>query len=79
MRTWIIYELQTDKEGNTALFPGIVKTTENEAVSEFLIKSGYAAISTAYIHTVYLVTNDGVLVDKKTFMHGEAEPIDELH
>lgn len=77
MRTWIIYELQTDKDGNTALFPGIVKTTENEAVSEFLIKSGYAAISTAYIHTVYLVTNDGVLVDKKTFMHGKEPEVEE--
>lgn len=71
MKAWIIYEIQTDRAGNVSLFPGIVKESELEGLSEFYIKCGYAALSSAYIHTVFLVTNDGRCVDKKTFMHGE--------
>ena len=71
MKGWIIYEVQTSKEGVISPLPGVVKTDENEALSEFYFKCGYAAISTAYITTVYLVTNDGRWVDKKSFMHGE--------
>lgn len=75
MKAWIIYEMQTDKDGNVGLLPGIVKKTELEAQSEFYLKCGYAAVSSVYLHTVFFVTNDGKLVDKKVFMHGkEPEP-----
>lgn len=72
MKGWIIYEVQTTLDGVVSALPGVVKTDENEALSEFYFKCGYAAISTAYIATVYLVTNDGQWVDKKSFMHGKS-------
>lgn len=77
MVPFIIFEVQTDSGGKTASLPPVVKTDENEALSEFYLKCGYAAISSTYLHTVFLLTADGRKIDSKSFMHGDTPEVAE--
>lgn len=68
---YIIFEIQSDGEGNVSTLPPVIKQTENEAWGEFYLKLAYAATSTVVIHTVMLASVDGRLIQSKTFLHME--------
>ena len=69
---FIVQEIQTDNEGNTALLPAEVRSTIEEASSLFYQKCGYAVISTVPIHTITTFTDEGFIVNDlhKCFKHG---------
>ena len=71
MNTWIIFEIQTDRDGKVAHLPPVNKADENEAWGAYYSKLASAAISSVYIHTVMLCTVDGKLIQSRSFMHGE--------
>lgn len=77
---YIILEQQTNN-GVTAIVPPDPATDNlNAALSSFLIKAGYAAISNVEVHTVSLITEDGRLVrPSECFRHPVAasEPEEE--
>lgn len=65
---YIIQEMQTTG-GQTALLPAITKADPLEAESEFLIKAGYAAVSSVEIHAVVMLDEHGNLIDRKFYEH----------
>ena len=71
MNTWIIFEIQTDRDGVVSHLPPVNKAEENEAWSAYYSKLSFAAVSSVYIHTVMLCTVDGKLIQSRSFMHGE--------
>lgn len=76
MIPYILFEMQTNREGVTAHLPPLNFTDENEAFSAYYLKVGSAYISQVYMHTVMLCTADGRCIDSKCIMHninGEGE------
>lgn len=69
MIPYVIFEMQTDREGNTAHLPPVDKTDENAAYAEYYLKLSYAYNSDVYMHTVMLCTADGRRIDGKCIMH----------
>lgn len=74
--SYVIYETQSDGNGNTTHLPPCDKINENEAWGEYYLRLAYAANSTVPVHTVMLATIDGRLIQKKSFFHTEV-PNDE--
>lgn len=70
MITFVIFEMQTDREGTTAHLPPINYTDEAEAWSAYYLKLSFAIKSEVYMHTVMLCTADGRMIDSKCYMHG---------
>lgn len=66
---YIIQELQVSNEGQAAFLPPVVKEDPYAAESEFYIKTGYAAISSIWRHTVVLYTDAGSLFKFKCYQH----------
>lgn len=66
---YIIYETQTDANGNVAHVPPVHKATQNEAESEYHIKLGYAAISNVTVHAVTLETEEGFQLMRGCYRH----------
>lgn len=56
---YIVQEIQTHKDGTTALGPAIRKENENEALSEVYRILQYAAISNVKVHTVVAYDEHG--------------------
>jgi len=69
MLGYVIYEMQTDAEGETAHLPPINETDENEALAVFCEKKAAAIRSSVYMHTVMLCTTDGRIKDSTCQMH----------
>ena len=72
MTKYIIFEMQTDKDGNVAFLPPVQKATENEAWSAFYLTIASAIMSNVFSHTVMLCTNDGQVLDTRNYVHGGA-------
>ena len=70
MTTYIIFEMQTDAEGNTIFVPPVTKDTEDDAWSAFYLTLSYAIKSPVFSHTVMLCTNDGRVLDTRNYVHG---------
>ena len=66
---YIIYEIQTDANGNVAHLTPVHKATKEEAESEFYIKLGYAAISNVAVHTVTLENEEGFQAKRGCYKH----------
>lgn len=56
---YIIQEIQTNKDGTTALCPAILKDSENEALSEVYNILKFASVSNVKIHTVVAYDEHG--------------------
>lgn len=69
MIKFIIFEMQTDKNGNVAFVPPVQKETEAEAWSAFYLTLSSAIVSTVFSHTVMLCTADGQVLDSKNYVH----------
>lgn len=74
MIPFIIYEAQTSDDYTVAFIPPVSTADENEAWSVYYSKLASAAISTVYLHTVFLCTADGRLIQSRSFMHGQVPP-----
>lgn len=72
MTTYIIFEMQTDAEGNTSFVPPAQFANEVDAWSTFYLTISYAIKSSVFSHTVMLCTNDGRVLDCKNYVHGGA-------
>ena len=59
---YIVIEQQTNNGVTTIVPPDPTTSDLNAALSNFLIKAGYAALSSVEVHTVSLLTEDGRLV-----------------
>lgn len=67
---YVIIELQTDANGNTATPPLVTKKDRNEALQTFLATASVAAVSNVPIHTVIVATETGELLRKpEVFIH----------
>lgn len=69
MTKYIIFEMQTDKNGNVAFTPTVQKETEAEAWSAFYQMLSYAILSNVFSHTIMLCTNDGQVLDTRNYVH----------
>lgn len=72
MTKYIIFEMQTDKNGNVAFVPPEQKESEPEAWSAFYLKLSSAILSSVFSHTIMLCTNDGQVLDTRNYVHGGA-------
>lgn len=70
---YIINEMQTNAEGQTAFVPPAQEDDRNQAESVYYTRLAAAAISSVPIHTVTLETNEGFQLDRKCYMHGGEE------
>lgn len=76
---YIVLEQQTNAGVTAIVTPDPATNDLNAALSSFLIKAGYAAISNIEIHTVSLMTEDGRLVrPSECFRHPVAAPEPEV-
>ncbi len=67
---YVIIELQTDANGNTATPPLVTKKDRNEALQAFLATASVAAVSNVPIHTVIVMTETGEkLRNPEVFIH----------
>lgn len=71
MGNFIVQELQTDANGNTALLPAEVRSTIEDASSLFYQKCGYAVVSSVPIHTIVTYNDEGFVIPelRKCFKH----------
>lgn len=65
---YIIIEMQTDNNGNTAVLQDI-KADENEADSVYHLKLSSAAVSNVPLHAVIMITNEGTYKQSKYYRH----------
>ena len=70
MINYVIFEMQTDADGNTAFVPPVLKPDEADAWSAYYLTLSDAVKSSVYCHTVMLCTTDGRTIDSKCYMHG---------
>lgn len=70
MTTYVIFEMQTDAEGNVLFVTPVQFTSEVDAWSAFFLTISYAIKSTVPSHTVMLCTNDGRVLDSRNYVHG---------
>ena len=73
---YIIYEMQTNA-GLTAVVTPTILADYDQALHAFYLAVAAATVSTVEIHTIMLVTEDGRCIDKKTFRHATAEPVEQ--
>ena len=69
MINYVIFEMQTDKDGKTALVPPEFICDETEAWSAFFYAVSFAIKSKVYCHTVMLCTTDGRVLDSRNYVH----------
>ena len=70
---FIVLEIQTFSPTNVAVLTPITKTTREEAESTFHSILSYAAVSDLPMHAAVLMTNEGVVLDRKAYIHKEPE------
>lgn len=70
MIPYVIYEMQTDRDGKTSHITPVDFTDEKKAWSAYYLTLSYAIKSAVYMHTVMLCTADGRMIDSKCYMHG---------
>lgn len=71
---YIIYELQKSNNGTVSIVPPVQKEDMNAAYQEYYSKLSYAAVSTVDVPTVKLEDDEGNIIEKKTFYHGQPQP-----
>ena len=70
MTTYVIFEMQTDAQGNVVFVTPAQFDNETDAWSAFFLTLSYAIKSTIFSHTVMLCTNDGRVLDTRNYVHG---------
>lgn len=65
----VILEIQKSNNGTVAFVGPFHKADPDEADSFYCAKRSSAAISKVDLHTVVLMTDDGKVVEKKTYEH----------
>ena len=79
MISWVIIEMQTDRDGNTAFVKPVNEKDEAEAWSKYYLTLSYAVKSSVYCHTVMICTTDGRTHDSQCYMHGINNPEPEIN
>ena len=70
---YIILEIQTFANGTVAVLDPTKKETRGEAESVFHQILSYAAISSLPMHAAVLMTNEGIVLDRKAYTHSTGE------
>lgn len=70
---YVIIELQTDENGNTATPPLKTATEYDQARSVFHQTAASASISSVPVHTVLWLTETGEQLDKEVCVHQKKE------
>lgn len=65
----VILEIQKLKNGTVSFVGPFHKADHNEADSFYCSKRSSAAISSVNIHTVVLMTDEGRVIESKTYEH----------
>ena len=68
---YIVLEIQTMGVGQVAVLTPIIKASRDEAESAFHSILSYAAVSSIPMHAAVLMTNEGVVIDRKAYVHEE--------
>ena len=71
--TYIVIEIQTSG-GTTAIVPPIPYADRLQAEAKYHQILAAAAVSSVEEHTAVLLTQDGQLVRRECYRHGETEP-----
>lgn len=66
----IILEIQHSNNGSTAVLHEVV-ADRNTAEQTYHTKLSYAAVSEVDVHTVAMITDEGVVNKKETYYHTE--------
>lgn len=67
----IILEVQKSNNGTVAIVPPVHKADPEKADQQYCTQRGAAAVSAVNVHTVVLLTDEGTVVERKTYYHGE--------
>lgn len=70
---FIVVEIQTMTDGSVAVLPPTVKASRPEAESVFHSILSYAAQSEIPMHAAVLMTNEGIVLDRKAYTHSTGE------
>lgn len=65
---FIVLEMQTNKDGTVGVIPTAYQN-ENEAKSKYHHILSVASVSEVPIHTAFILTNDGYVVQSECFRH----------
>lgn len=66
---YVIIEMQTDVNGNTAVLPVTVRSDLNEAKSVYHMILASAAISNVAYHTATILYHNGNQIESECFEH----------
>ena len=70
---FIVVEIQTMTDGSVAVLQPTVKASRPEAESVFHSILSYAAQSEIPMHAAVLMTNEGIVLDRKAYTHSTGE------
>lgn len=67
----VILEIQKSNKGTVGIVPPVHKADPGQADQQYCTQRGAAAVSAVNVHTVVLLTDEGEVVERKTYYHGE--------
>ena len=67
----IILEIQKSNKGKVDFVGPYHKADPGQADQQYCTQRGAAAVSAVNVHTVVLLTDEGTVVERKTYYHGE--------
>ena len=71
---FIVLEIQTAADGSVTVLEPLVRASRAEAESAYHSVLSYAALSSVPMHAAVLLTNEGVVLERKAYAHdGAAE------
>lgn len=68
---YIVLEIQTNADGTVTTLPPIIKATREEAESSYHSILSFAALSPLPMHAAVLMTNEGIVLDRKSYTHNQ--------
>ena len=67
---FIVLEIQTAADGSVAVLEPLVRAARAEAESAYHSVLSCAALSAVPLHAAVLMTNEGVVLERKAYAHG---------
>lgn len=75
--TYIILEIQKMNDGSVAIVPPVSYAERDKAEQKYHTVLAYASVSTCDVHSAVMLTDEGELIKKETYYHGQPEEEEE--
>ena len=69
---FIVLEIQTAADGSVTVLEPLVRSSRAEAESAYHSVLSFAALSAVPMHASVLMTNEGIVLERKAYAHGGA-------